>query len=102
MSNSNHILILTPGFPKDEDDFNCIPPLQEYLIKFKPAHPVAEFSVISFQYPYQKEKYKWNGINIYPLGGKNGKLNKLFTWLKAIRTAKKIQNVTNIDAIHSL
>lgn len=102
MSKSRHILFLTPGFPKDENDFNCVPPLQDYLIKFKQVYPETEFSVIAFQYPYYKSYYKWNGINIYPLGGKNNKAKKPLVWLKTIVKAKKIHNLKSINAIHSL
>jgi glycosyltransferase involved in cell wall biosynthesis len=102
MSESRHILFLTPGFPKDENDFNCVPPLQDYLIKFKQVYPETEFSVIAFQYPYYKSYYKWNGITIYPLGGKNNKAKKPLVWLKTIVKAIKIHNLKSINAIHSL
>jgi glycosyltransferase involved in cell wall biosynthesis len=79
-----------------------VPPLQEYLIKFKEVYPETEFSVISFQYPYYKSYYKWNGISIYSLGGKNSKAKKPLIWLRTIAKAKKIYNLKSIDAIHSL
>lgn len=97
-----HILFLVPGFPVDENDFNCIPPLQEYLLKFKTDYPTVNISVIAFQYPYSNKKYLWNGIEVYPLNGKNSASRKLLVWQSALRTFKQISNVLPVDFIHSL
>ncbi len=102
MNAATHILYLVPGFPKDENDFNCIPPLQEFLSKFRSEFPLINISVISFQYPYQHETYNWKGITINPLGGNNLKFKKPFVWLKAIREAKKIHKTNPVDVVHSL
>ena len=99
---NKHILILTPGFPKDEDDFNCIPPLQEYLIGFKKQFPDSKITVISFQYPFSNQEYRWNSIPVLPMGGKNAKIKKPLLWLKVIKSAKEIYCKNKIDAIHSL
>ena len=102
MSPTKHILFLVPGFPADENDFNCIPPLQDYLIKFKSEHPAVKISVITFQYPYRNQKYLWNGIEIYPLNGKNSVLRKSFVWLKAMINAGNINKFHSVSTIHSL
>ena len=102
LNSRKHILILTPGFPKDENDYNCIPPLQEFLPKFKLTCPNSKISVIAFQYPYSCRNYLWNGLNIFPLGGKNSKIKKAFVWLRAIRQAKNIHRSYRIDMIHSI
>ena len=102
MSLAKHILFLTPGFPSDEDDFNCIPPLQEFLIEFISDYPAVKISIIAFQYPYRNKKYRWNGIEVYPMNGRNSAFKKLVVWLKAIDTAGKINKLIPIDIIHSL
>lgn len=99
---SKHILILTPGFPKDENDFNCIPPLQEFLTSFNSRFPDSNFTVISLHYPYHNKKYYWKGIQIFPMAGKNIRIKKPFLWLNVIRQAKKINEESKIDIIHSL
>jgi glycosyltransferase involved in cell wall biosynthesis len=101
MKITKHILFLVPGFPKDENDFNCIPPLQEYLIKFMSTYPSIKISVIAFQYPYLNTPYFWKGINVVPINGKNSVFKKPTVWLKAIREAKKIHKSFPIDVIHS-
>jgi glycosyltransferase involved in cell wall biosynthesis len=102
MSSAKHILFLVPGFPADENDFNCIPPLQEYLIKFKTKFPSVKISIICFQYPYINQKYLWNNLQVYPLNGRNSALKKIFVWLEALRTARKIHKSNPVDVIHSL
>jgi len=102
MNSAKHILFLVPGFPADENDFNCIPPLQEFLLKFKSSYSSAKISVIPFQYPYQQKDYIWNGIKIYPLRGKNLTLKKPLVWLNAIRWATHIHKSNPVDVIHSL
>ncbi len=102
MKDIKHILFLVPGFPEDEDDFNCIPPLQDFLIKFHQYYSEVEISVIPFQYPYRKKSYKWNNINIFPLAGKNSKVKKPLLWLDALYTAKRIHRLKGVDVIHSL
>ena len=101
-SKQKHILVLTPGFPKDENDFNCIPPLQDFLIKFKSSHPSVKITVITFQYPSAIEPYLWNSINVFPKGGMDNKLKKMFIWFSVIRVAKEINKSEMIDVIHSL
>jgi|WetSurMetagenome_2_1015567.scaffolds.fasta_scaffold06825_4 glycosyltransferase involved in cell wall biosynthesis len=103
MSNKQkHILILTPGFPKDEDDFNCIPPLQEFLQKFQSTYSSVKISVIAFQYPSLNKPYLWKSINVIPLGGMDSKIQKPLIWLNALRKAKEINKLVKVDGIHSL
>ena len=102
MNSAKHILFLVPGFPADENDFNCIPPLQEFLLKFKSAYPSARISVIAFQYPYHNKQYLWNSINIFPMAGKNNACMKSFVWLRAIKTAKNLNKENQVEVIHSL
>ena len=102
MSFQKHILILSPGFPKDENDFNCIPPLQEFLTKFMSTFPSVKFSAIAFQYPYLKTPYSWKATEVIPLGGKNSKIKKPLNWLKAVNEAKRINKLIPINVVHSL
>ena len=101
MKLGKNILVLIPGFPKDEDDFLCVPPVQDYLLKYLGSYPETRFFVLAFQYPYEKREYAWNGINVYAQGGNNSAVNKLFVWKNAIKIAKQIHNNFKIDSIHS-
>jgi len=101
ISRGEHILILTPGFPQDEADDTCIPPLQEFLLKFKSIFTETKISVFAFQYPYLEKEYEWNGIKVYSLAGKNSIIKKILVWIHAIILAKKIHRDNSVDVIHS-
>lgn len=102
MSFSKHILLITPGFPSDENDDNCIPPLQEFLIGFSKTFPQIKITIFTIHYPYKKIKYIWNGISVHPFSGKDNRIKKPFLWYKIIKDAKKLNEQTKIDVIHSL
>ncbi len=97
-----HVLVITPGFPKDEKDTDCIPPMQEYFDSLLQKIPDIEVSVISIHYPFSKEKYNWKSINVYPCAGKNKKQPfRSIYWLKAIWFSLKINRSRRVNIVHS-
>lgn len=67
----NTIVILIPGFAKDEQDVNCLPMQQSFMLALKNTHPDVQFRILSFEYPHHQRPYRWNGIPVTPLGGRN-------------------------------
>jgi glycosyltransferase involved in cell wall biosynthesis len=102
MKSIKHIVIITPGFPADENDFLCIPPLQEFLKSLKSHFPFLIITVIALHYPYQTKKYNWNGLQIVPMAGKNKPIIKPFLWYRTINETKKINESNPVSVIHSL
>ncbi|MCW9066082.1 MAG: glycosyltransferase, partial [Ignavibacteriaceae bacterium] len=102
MNSTKHIVIITPGFPDDENDFLTIPPLQEFLKSLKSSFPFLTITVIALQYPYHHKKYKWHGLQIVSMAGKNKPIKKPLLWFKTISEVKKINKSNKIDVIHSL
>lgn len=97
-----NILLLAPGFPKDEQDSTCIPALQQYVYHFAKSNPDIQIAVIAFQYPYRKQKYQWHGIDVYPCAGKDRRrISRLKTWLLAIRYIMQIYFKNKVALIHS-
>jgi len=81
---STKIIILTPGFPKDEIDINCIPSLQLLVQEMNEVDGV-KIQIISTQYPFQFGTYQWHNIPVHACGGANRRyLFKALTYLKAI------------------
>ena len=97
-----HVLILTPGFPENESDTDCIPPMQEYLKELRSTYPEINISVIALHYPFRRSRYEWNGINVYACGGKGRKKPlRIIVWITGILAALKINRKTGIDIVHS-
>ncbi len=96
-----HIVLLTPGFPEKEFDSTIIPALQIFVKSLRELNPNLKIQIISFQFPFTKEKYKWNSLNVFPLNGKNKKIKKISTWVKAFNLLRRIHKENSIDVIHS-
>lgn len=97
------VVILSPGFPKDEQDTTCMPFLQDYCNAFARLHPEINLRVIAFQYPFKKGHYKWNGLEIYSAGGKSKKnLGRLLVWKRARKELERIRKKDGIEVIYSL
>ena len=85
------LVILSPGFAKNEADTACIPAQQVFVKALKEICPGLNIIVLSFQYPHFSGEYEWNGIKVISIGGKNkGKLFRLLTWLRAWKILIKL------------
>jgi glycosyltransferase involved in cell wall biosynthesis len=98
---SKHIILLTPGFPQNEEDSTAIPALQIYVKALKECNPNFNIKIITFQYPFTSKKYDWFGVPVFPLNGRNKKYKKFFVWNKANRLLEKINQEKPVDIIHS-
>ncbi len=97
-----NILIITPGFPENELDTDCIPTMQNYLRELSLQYQDVKFSVISIHYPYRRGVYNWNSFRVFACGGRNSPQPlRLFYWVKAIFHSLKINKDDRIDIIHS-
>lgn len=96
------LVVLTPGFPKDERDTTCLP-LQQVLLKtIKQNHPELELLVIAFQYPYKKKNYSWNGIPVIAFAGKaRPNIFRAYNWAKIWPTLAAINRKKNVVGILS-
>lgn len=66
------LLVLSPGFPVNEQDSTCLPALQMFL-REPMLHAHFEIKVISLHYPFDVSNYSWHGIPVTSLMGKNKK-----------------------------
>lgn len=96
------LVILTPGFAKNEADSTCIPMQQSFIRLLKEMHPELNIIILSFHYPFFKTKYKWLGANVIPFGGKNKRgFSKLLLRGKVNDVLKKINNENKITGLLS-
>ena len=94
------LVILTPGFPKDESDSTCLPLQQQLIRTLKEINPQLNIVVLSLQYPFHRKKYIWFNITIIPFNSKGG-LSRLFARRKLNVTLKKIHSATPITGLLS-
>ena len=100
--NPRSLVFLIPGFPEDEEDSTCLPAVQNYVAAFADAHPDLETHVIAFQYPFTRRTYRWNGVTVHALAGRNRRgIRRLGTWGRAFRTFLSIHRRTGVRALHS-
>lgn len=96
-------ILLTPGFPENENDTTCLPAFQQFALSVKKLIPPSEFIIISFQYPFFRREYYWNGIRVISIGGANKPAPlRLLTWYRAYRSLHKINKAVKIDGLLSL
>jgi len=97
------LVILTPGFPEDEQDTSCLPFLQSLIRTINTDFPFIKIIIVTFQYPFISAKYLWNGNTVFSFGGRNkGKLSRRFLWFRVWRKLKKIKEENNVIGLFSL
>ncbi len=96
------LVILTPGFAKDEADSVCLPMQQQLIRALKEISPQLNIIVLSFQYPYHTKKYTWFNTAVIPFNGRNkGGLSRLLLRKKINATLRNIHNETPITGLLS-
>lgn len=103
MHNADTLVILSPGFAKNEADSSCLPAQQLFVKALKKNFPELIVIIISFQYPYTHERYEWFGNKVIPLDGRNieGKIKRLSTWYKAWSILKELKRNNKIIGLFS-
>jgi glycosyltransferase involved in cell wall biosynthesis len=88
--NKDTLVILTPGFPADENDSACIPPQQVFVRRLATQYPELSIRIFSFQYPFVARDYLWHGIPVTSFGGRNKrKFFRLMLWARILKNASK-------------
>ena len=96
------LLILTPGFPTDENDTTCIPAEQIFVRVLKENFPSLNIIILTFQYPFSVRDYLWNGIRVISFGGREKeKLYRLALWLRVWKTLQRLKKQNNIFGLLS-
>lgn len=85
------LIILTPGFPKDEADSTCIPPQQIFVKALQDIAPTLNIIVLTFQYPFFSAEYSWNSIKVISFGNKyNNRFYRKFTGIRVLHALKRL------------
>jgi glycosyltransferase involved in cell wall biosynthesis len=96
------LVILTPGFPENEDDSTCVPPQQIFVKALQQVAPELTIMVLTFTYPFISKTYYWNGIEVIAFGDpKNRRLLRPFTAMRVKTALNKINKEQNIIGLLS-
>src|SRR6188474_2664020 len=96
------LVILTPGFAKDEADSTCIPTQQNFVTGLNEIYPALNVIILALDYPYFKRTYQWFNNTVISFNGKNrGGLSKLLLRRRALSTLKKVNASDNIIGLLS-
>ena len=102
-SKTKRLVILTPAFPANGSEENWVHSLQLFLHSVKRLFPEIEIIVISFIYPHNISKYKWNGIEIFSFDGMSyRKYKRPLLWGKIWRKLSEINKQKKITIILSI
>ena len=96
------LVILTPGFAKDEADSTCIPTQQNFVTGLNEIYPALNIIVLALDYPYSKRSYQWFNNTVISFNGRNkGGLSKLLLRHNVFSVLKKINTSNNITGLLS-
>jgi glycosyltransferase involved in cell wall biosynthesis len=102
MRSGRHIVWVIPGFAASEEDDATIPASQKLALEFKKNYPDILLSIITLHFPFKEGMYKWNGIDVHALGGKNISFPLRFLlWRKALKKISELDKIQKIDLVHS-
>jgi glycosyltransferase involved in cell wall biosynthesis len=84
------LILLTPGFAKDESD-DFIPVLQLFVKNLKKLYPDLHIIILAFQYPYCTGDYMLHGARVISFNGWNKrKAYRLLVWAKVWFTLTRL------------
>ncbi|HET9745826.1 MAG TPA: glycosyltransferase [Chitinophagaceae bacterium] len=96
------LVILTPGFAKNESDTTCLPMQQSLIKNLNKNFPHVHVIILALHYPYLRKHYQWFGNTVISFDGRNrGRLFKLFFWRRLKAELKTIHQDHGIDGILS-
>jgi glycosyltransferase involved in cell wall biosynthesis len=96
------LVILIPGFPKDETDSTCLPYHQAFICNLAKQYIDWDITVLALQYPFQASSYFFHAIPVISFGGKNkGGVSKLLLRRKVYKRLETIHREKKIDGLLS-
>jgi len=97
------IVVLVPGFPGNEQETDCLPPVQTFVKAITRRNPDKSIHVVSLQYPFRKRTYSWNGVTVHALAGGNKRFPLRFLcWIQAARIVLQLIRSHRVVVLHSI
>ncbi len=103
MGNKKTLIILSPGFAKDESDSTCMPAQQSFVRAVNKHFPDIKVIIIALQYPYTEVRYEWFENEIIPYNSKaTPRLLRPIIWIKVLRMLSALEKRDDVIGIISL
>jgi glycosyltransferase involved in cell wall biosynthesis len=97
------LLIITPGFPRQENESHIMPYIQNVILSFKNLYPSVHLTILSTHKPISKTSYQWHGIEVIPLNGNDVKYpTKIGFLIKSYFKLKQLIQKNKYDGIFNL
>jgi 1,2-diacylglycerol 3-alpha-glucosyltransferase len=96
------LVLLTPGFARDETDTTWIPVLQFFVRSLTKQYPALQVIILTFQYPFSSGEYLFHGVRVIGFNGRNrGKPYRWLVWGKVWLTLTRLQRQYQLVGILS-
>jgi glycosyltransferase involved in cell wall biosynthesis len=96
------LVILTPGFPANENDSTCLPPVQQFTRHLKQRNPALQIIILAIAYPFTNKSYTWHGCTVIPLrGNRYRKILRPLLWQKIYNRLNSTRRSSNIIGLLS-
>ena len=96
------LVILSPGFAKNEADSTCLPAVQNFVKALNAQFPLVKIAILAFDYPYISATWQWNNNTVTGFNGsKKRKLKKILKWISIWRKLNELKRKNNIIGLLS-
>ena len=92
------LIILSPGFPKDEADTTCLTSQQIFVKALNKNFPSLTVIILSFRYPFSISTYKWYSNIVIPF---NIKKRSLIGWIRLWRILDELKKENDLIGLFS-
>ncbi len=94
------LVILSPGFPENEEDSSCIPPQQTFVKSLQRLYPDRQLVVLTFVYPFFSGTYDWHGVKVIAFGKPAaGRLHRKLTYVRGWQTLKRLRDEYELQGL---
>lgn len=102
MAEKKKVVVLIPGFPKDEADTSCLPFQFSFIKHLCQLSPDTDVTVLSLHYPYKNHEYRIGGIPVISFNGRNKRgIYQLLLRRRVMNTLKRMHYHQKIDILVS-
>lgn len=84
------LLILTPGFPENEQDSTCLPAQQQFIKHLQACFPGLRIIILALQHPPVRKVYRWHHMAVVSFGITRGFYIR-FRWIIVWRMIRRLQ-----------